>query len=158
MFVVSSAGLRGGQKCSLRTRASSRIRQSVSRVLLDQRGDVHGNAKREGIERAVNTSAVSRTQIERACQVVVESEIDSVVSGQACAAFRRTRGALATTEENLLRPPGEDVVAGSRDTEFVAQIEFGPPQSGRRRRRKCKADARSVCRESSCQTRDRQRV
>jgi hypothetical protein len=56
---------------------------------LKQGADVHPNAEGKRVEDAVQTAAVSRAQIERARQVVVDSEVDPIISGQADAPFRR---------------------------------------------------------------------
>src|SRR5215469_64405 len=94
-------------------------------MALEQRADVDLNAEGKRIEHVVHTAAVSRTQVERACQVVVESDVDPVVPGQAHAPSRRARRTLVATNEDLLRSPRKYVVAGTSDTEFVAEIEFG---------------------------------
>ncbi len=59
-------------------------------MALEQRTYVHLNAEGERVEHAVHTAAVSRTQVERARQVVVDSKVDPIISGQAYASFRRT--------------------------------------------------------------------
>ena len=94
-------------------------------MFLEQGADVHLKTEGECVEHAIYAAAVSRTQIERTRQVVVESEVDAVVSGQAYASVRRAWRTLATTEEDLLRSPRKYVVPGSSDAEFVAEIKFG---------------------------------
>ena len=55
---------------------------------LEQGSHVHLKAERKCIEHAVHTAAVSSTQIKRARQVVVDSEIDPIISCQADAPLR----------------------------------------------------------------------
>lgn len=60
-----------------------------SGMALEQRANVHLNAERERVQHVVHAAAVSRTQIKGARHVVVESEVNAVVSRQAYAPFFR---------------------------------------------------------------------
>ena len=55
----------------------------------EQGTDVYLDAEGKRVEQAVHTAAVSGSQVERARQVVVDSKVDPIISGEAYAPFHR---------------------------------------------------------------------